>query len=77
MLRYFLTIALIVAVLWALIVQMIIPWWQGMPFFPFFRSREIRELEEEAADIEQIEVADRIDQGIDRKLGIVEEKAKI
>ncbi len=53
---------------WVIIFQMLIPWLSGMPFFPFFNSKDIRELEEELAEAKQAEVLDHIDEQIDQKL---------
>jgi hypothetical protein len=46
-------ISLIVFVAWILIFQLFVPFLQGVPFFPFFRSKVIRTLEAELAEARQ------------------------
>lgn len=53
MLKGFLFVVLFVTVMWGLIFQLFFPWLRGMPFFPLFRAKEMRELEAEIAAVKQ------------------------
>lgn len=67
MLRELLFVALVVAVAWVLIFQLLLPWFHDMPFFPIFRSREIRDLEDDIAIVRQEQAIDDLEDRLDHE----------
>lgn len=53
MLKDLLYLALFILVTWTILFQLLGPYLLGTPFFPFFRSKKIRTLEEQIVNARQ------------------------
>lgn len=69
----FLVIAIAVGAGWLFFFQLLLPWVFDRPLFPFFKSRERIELEEEIAQAEEDE---RLEKLKDRLYGIGRDETK-